>query len=201
MKIVHVPTSGKVYTSNVYLVQGYWKRIQDVNTLVDVGSDPVVLDSLESIATGVGKRKVELVILTHAHSDHYANLPMIKKAFNPVVCAFSPFMTGVDHYLKDGELLRLGDAMFEVLHTPGHSEDSICLYNEPEGILFVGDTPVIIRSPGGTYEPRFVQSLERICRKKVNTIYFGHGEPLTHDVEKQLRRSLDIVRAEQGKSA
>ena len=201
MKIVNVPGTGNVYTTNVYLVLGYWKRIHDVNAMVDVGSDPAMLDALENIGTGVGKRKVELVILTHGHSDHYANLAPLKKAYNPTVMAYSNFLSGVDHCVKDGEKVPMGDTMFEVLHTPGHSEDSICLYHEPDGVLFVGDTPVIIRSPGGTYEPRFIESLERICSRRVNTIYFGHGDPLTKDADRHLRHSLDIVKASARRTA
>ena len=197
MKVINVPISGRIYTCNTYLVLGPWKRIEDVNAMVDVGADPALLASLDDIATGVGKRKVELVVLTHAHSDHYANLPLIKSAWNPTVCAWSRFLPGVDHVLEDGEKLHMGDTIFEVIHTPGHSEDSICLYNEVEGALFVGDTPVIIRAPGGTYEPAFVEALERLCNRDVRVIYPGHGDPITQDARGQMLRSLALVKGQQ----
>jgi glyoxylase-like metal-dependent hydrolase (beta-lactamase superfamily II) len=61
------------------------------------------------------------------------------------VFAFSPNTDGVDCLVRDGDTVKMGDAYFEVIHTPGHSSDSICLYNRPAGVLFAGDTPVVMR--------------------------------------------------------
>jgi glyoxylase-like metal-dependent hydrolase (beta-lactamase superfamily II) len=195
MRILGIKGSNNVYTCNVYLVMGDWKKIEDVNTLIDVGNDPTIIEVLKNMNAGVGKNKVEQVILTHSHSDHTAILPLIRKAFDPVVCAFSPFMSGVDRVLHDGETLLVGDREFEVIHAPGHSEDSITLYNEDEGALFVGDASLIIRSTGGTYEEGFVRTLKRLCQKNIQTMYFGHGDPLTRDVDQALRTTLKMVRA------
>lgn len=83
MKIISVQGSGRIYTSNVYLVLGDWNRIQDINTLVDVGSDPAILDQLEAMHTGVGKKKIDQVVLTHCHSDHTAMLSLIRERYHP----------------------------------------------------------------------------------------------------------------------
>lgn len=195
MKIAPIKGKNNVYTCNVYLVMGDWKKLEDVNTLIDVGNDPTIIEVLQNMNAGVGKNKVEQVILTHSHSDHTAILPLIRKAFDPVVCAFSPFMDGVDRVLHNGDTLHVGDREFEVIHTAGHSEDSITLYNEDEAVLFVGDAPLIIRSTGGTYEEGFKQSLKRLCEKNIQTMYFGHGDPLTRDVDQALRTTLKMVRA------
>ena len=40
----------------------------------------------------------------------------------------------------DGDRIDLGDRMLRVMHTPGHTEDSICLFDERDGLLFSGDT-------------------------------------------------------------
>ena len=152
MRIVTLENSGQVYTSQVYLVLGGASRLEDVNTLVDVGQDPAILASIERAPTGVGKWPVEQVVLTHGHSDHCALLPRVREAFHPKVFAFSPNIDGVDGLLRDGDTIKMGDEDFEVIHTPGHSSDSICLYNEAEGVLFAGDSPVLITSPTGTYE-------------------------------------------------
>lgn len=194
MRIAPIVGKNRVYSSNVYMVMGEWKRIEDMNTLVDVGNDPSIIDVIAKMHAGVGKNKVEQVVITHDHSDHSGILPLIKAAFHPIVYAFSPFMEGVDHVLQDGDTLRMGDQDFEVLHTPGHSSDSICLYNEEHGDLFVGDTPVIIRSVDGAYEEAFYQALLRICRRQIKTIYFGHGDPQFHRVQETLLHSLQNVR-------
>jgi len=190
---MNVKGNNNVYSSNSYLIMGDWKRIEDVNTLIDVGNDPSILNALQKIPAGVGKNKVDQVVLTHNHSDHTGILAMIRKVFNPRVCAFSPFFEGVDHILKDGEILLCGDSTLEVIHTPGHTEDSISLYNEKEGILFVGDSPIIIRSEGGTYDEDFIKTLKRLCRKNIQAIYFGHGEPILDGAYHLLKESLKNV--------
>ena len=189
MRIVILENSGSLYTSQVYLVLGAASRLEDVNTLVDVGQDPAILASLERAPTGVGKWPVEQVVLTHSHSDHSALLPRVREAFHPRVLAFSPNIDGVDGLLNDGHTIRMGDGTFEVIHTPGHSSDSICLYNEAEGVLFAGDSPLLITSPTGTYEAGFLQALDKICARDVRSIYFGHGDPLTEHCSERLRES------------
>ena len=117
--------------------------------------DPAILASIERAPTGVGKWPVEQVVLTHSHSDHCALLPEVRAAFHPRVLAFSPNLAGVDWLLGDGDTIRMGDQVFEVIHVPGHSSDSICLYNEAEGVLFAGDSPLLITSPREVTRPGF----------------------------------------------
>jgi glyoxylase-like metal-dependent hydrolase (beta-lactamase superfamily II) len=194
MKILNLFKKSPDYSSNVYLVTGTWNTLEDVNTLVDVGRDKEILKRLLDASTGVGKKRVEQVVLTHSHFDHVSLLTVIVEMFHPRVYAASPFMECVDTILRGGEHLRMGDRDFEVIRTPEHSNDSICFYCEEEGILFVGDTPLLIRAPGGSYSEEFIQVLERFCRKDIRAIYFGHGEPLLDNCNKMLRTSLDNAR-------
>lgn len=194
MKVINVPSSPLLYSSNVYLLLGDWKRIEDINTLIDVGSDPNIVQALNKLDTGIGKKRVEQVILTHCHSDHTAALPAFIEAFHPTVCAFSPFVEGIDRILKNGDRLRIGERMAEIIHTPGHSSDSISIYIEDEEILFVGDAPVIIRTANGGYEEDYLNALKELNLRKVRRIYFGHGEPLLHDAQDALLDSLKNVR-------
>jgi glyoxylase-like metal-dependent hydrolase (beta-lactamase superfamily II) len=194
MKLIPIVGKNNVYTSNVYMVTGDWKRIEDQNTLVDVGNDPSIIEIIGKMNGGAGKKKVDQVVLTHSHYDHTNNLPLIKAAFHPIVYAFSPFMEGVDHILKNGDIIRMGDRDFEVFHAPGHSSDSICLYNKDDGDLFVGDVPVVIRSVNSSYENEFYEAMTKLCRRDVKTIYFGHGEPLVENALEVLRTSLQYIR-------
>ena len=193
MRVILLKNSGLIYSSNVYLVLGDWSGMSDVNTLIDVGRDPAVLDALSAAPTGVGKRPVEQVLLTHEHFDHVELLGTIREQFQPTVCAFRGGLAGVDRELADGDELKAGNRKFEVLHTPGHSSDSICLYCPEEGVLFAGDTALVNHSSGGTHEKGFVAALERICSRDVRAIYFGHGAPLLNDCNRRLRESLEIV--------
>jgi glyoxylase-like metal-dependent hydrolase (beta-lactamase superfamily II) len=193
LRIVTLENSGEVYTSQVYLVLGSASRLEDVNTLVDVGQDPAILASIAQAPTGIGKWPVEQVVLTHNHSDHSALLGQVREAFHPRVFAFSSNTEGVDGPLRDGDTVKMGDECFEVIHTPGHSSDSVCFYNQAAGVLFAGDTPLVNASATGTYEADFLAALEKVCARDVRAIYFGHGPPLTADCNARLRSSLEIV--------
>jgi glyoxylase-like metal-dependent hydrolase (beta-lactamase superfamily II) len=193
MRIVTLENSGRVYTSQVYLVLGDASQLADVNTLVDAGADPMLLASIERAPTGVGKWPVEQVVLTHSHSDHCALLPQVRTLFRPRIWAYSPNVDGVDGLLRDGDTIHMGDADFEVIHAPGHSSDSICLYNQSEGVLFAGDSPLLISAPGSSYEPGFRAALEKLCARDVSRIYFGHGPPLTEKCNQRLRESLRLA--------
>lgn len=191
MKTGNLTSHSEVYTSNVYLLTGEWNTLSDINTMIDVGRDPAILEKIDSASTGVGKKRVEQVILTHSHYDHASLLPVIKKLYKPKVFAASEILPHVDVILKGGEILKIADSEFEVIYTPGHSNDSICLYCEANKVLFAGDTPLVIRSKDTTYEKRFINALEYIVTKKIETIYFGHGEPLKINCKKTLINSLE----------
>lgn len=195
MRIVTLESSGRIYTCKVYLVLGDRNRLEDLNTLVDVGHDPAILAHIGRTFTGVGKWPVEQVVLTHSHSDHSGLLPQMRAAFHPKVFAFSPHIDGGVCLVGDGNIIRMGDAEFEVIHTPGHSSDSICLYNEAEGVVFAGDSPLLITSAGGTYETGFLAALEKLCARDVQRIYFGHGPPLTERCNQRLRESCRMAGA------
>ncbi len=194
MKIFNLTSNSKVYTSNAYLILGSWNALADVNTLIDVGRDVSVIERIKEINTGVAKKKVAQVVLTHSHFDHVGALKLIKKEYSPAVYAFSESLDGVDHILKDGDNLKIGDRNFEVIHTPGHSCDSICLYCEEDGAVFAGDTPLIINSCGGTYERPFVDALKKLSRRSIKVIYFGHGPPLLKNCNARLKSSLQNIK-------
>jgi len=185
-----------IYSSNVYLVLGDGNAPGALNSLIDVGNDPAIIGKIQCALTDFGKKAIDQVILTHGHSDHVGVLPLIREAFNPIVLAVSPSVSP-DGILEDGQRVRCGDRIFEVIYTPGHTDDSLCLYGQKDGTLFVGDTPVVIRSSEGCYEDRLVWALERLCRKDVRIIYFGHGAPVTKHAQAVLAESLQNVRSAQ----
>lgn len=194
MRVFPLRQSGNQYTSNVYLVLGTWNKLTDTNALVDVGRDPWVIQAILDAPTGVGKRKVDRVVLTHGHYDHVEMLLAVRKRFEPEVLAYSPTTDGVDRNLRNGEMVVMGDEEFEVILIHAHTDDSICLYNRKNGVLFSGDAPVLVNSPGGTWEPEFVSVLEDLCAKGVREIYPGHGSPLRESCNARLRTSIEMIR-------
>ncbi len=192
MKVSLLQKNKNVYSCNVYLVRGDWNAIDDVNTLIDVGTDGFILEELLTISTGVGKRRVEQIILTHEHFDHSGGLSKVKSVYNPSVIAFS-MIPGVDEKARDGKWVKIGDRNAQIMHTPGHSNDSICIYVPDEGVLFSGDTQLSIKTPGGSYSKEYLEVLKRLYGMKINTIYSGHDEPVTSNVRFMLEQTIENV--------
>ena len=167
MKIVNLSNHGnKIYTSNVYLVTANWNGVSDPNTLIDVGRDISIIERIDEASTGIGKKRVEQVFLTHNHYDHASLLPVIKKKYSPTVYAFSNTIDFVDVILNGGEIVKIADREFEIIHIQGHSSDSICLYCEEDRVLFAGDTPIYIRHKDKSYDNEFVSKLSYIASKR-----------------------------------
>lgn len=192
MKVSLLKKNPKVYSCNVYLVRGDWNAIDDVNTLIDVGTDGFILDEIPTISTGVGKRKVEQVILTHEHFDHSGGLAKIIEEFKPKVYSYSQ-IPGVDEKAYDGKWVKIGDRNAQILHTPGHSHDSICIYVPDEEVLFSGDTQLSIKTPGGSYSQEYLDILNKLFRMKIRTIYSGHDDPITSGVRHMLEQTIENV--------
>lgn len=195
MKITNLTQNSSTYTSNVYLITGSWNTLQDLNTLVDVGRDPSIIDKINTHATGIGKHKIDQVILTHGHYDHASLLPQIKQLYHPKTYAYSSSLQYIDETIRDGYKIKLGDIWFEVIYAPGHSSDSICLYSQSTGILFSGDLPFIIKTAQGTYEDHFFQLLKKLSELNIGTIYPGHGPPIEGDCSKLIAHSLSIIKS------
>ncbi|MBN2010803.1 MBL fold metallo-hydrolase [candidate division KSB1 bacterium] len=194
MKIFNLTEHSTTYTSNAYLVLGDWNTLEDKNTLIDVGRDPEIIHTINNAATGVGKKKIDQIIITHNHYDHAGMLAEIKSLFKPQIYAFSGSVQEADHLVADGDRLRIGDNWCEILHTPGHSTDSICIYCEQNKVLFVGDTPVIINSVHSTYAADFIHALEKLLTKEITTIYFGHGQCLRENCNARISKSLENIK-------
>jgi glyoxylase-like metal-dependent hydrolase (beta-lactamase superfamily II) len=192
MKIFKLETNPIIYSSNAYLVLGDWNKLDDINALIDTGSDGFIQAHIRNINTGVGKVQVNKIILTHTHFDHIGGVRTLQKLYNCQVLAYVEYEENIKK-LRDGEVLHLGDNYFEIIYSPGHSSDSICLYNKSEGILFSGDTQIRINSTDGTYTPEFVNTIKRLAELKLTVIYPGHGEPIMENPERILQNTLQVI--------
>jgi glyoxylase-like metal-dependent hydrolase (beta-lactamase superfamily II) len=193
MRVTLLRNNPSVYSCNVYYVRGDWNKIDDINTLIDVGTDDFIIEELNSISGGVGKKKIDQVILTHEHFDHSGGLKKIKELYKPVTYAFSKLDT-IDFQIREGKELQIGDRIAKVIHTPGHSHDSICLYEQESKSLFSGDTPLIIRTSSGTYTKDFVEVLKRLISMDIKAIYPGHSDPIFNNAIDILKFTLENVK-------
>lgn len=81
------------------------------------------------------------VINSHGHYDHTGGNKCFTEvyAFNPNVC-YKTKENKPPKKLKHNDKFNLGNRVLRVIHTPGHTQDCICLFDETNGILFSGDT-------------------------------------------------------------
>jgi len=193
VRIIALKKNTKVYSCNSYLILGDWNRVEDVNTLIDPGIDGFVLDEIEQLSTGFGKVAVEQVILTHNHFDHAAGVMAIKERYKARVlaCIDGP---GVDELLPDGHFVKAGNDFLEVIHTPGHSSDSLCLYAPTAKALFSGDTQLKAQGSGETYTQEYVAGLMKLAGRSIERIYSGHDAPLTRGCREIILQSLNNLR-------
>ncbi len=79
--------------------------------------------------------------------------------------------------LEDGDTIDLGDRSFEVMHLPGHSPDSIGLWDAASGTLFSGDAvydgPLLDGNPDSDVET-YVATMERLRALPVEVVHGGH---------------------------
>src|SRR3989339_361610 len=188
MRIQKLTTNPKAYSSNVYYIRGDYNALEDINTLIDTGADEYIFDELSKIFYGAGKRSVEQIILTHNHFDHTGGLKFLQELYKPKILAFHDDKS-ITKVLRDDDVVKIGDKYFHVIYTPGHSNDSICLYGYDDKVLFSGDTPIDVKTKDATYSLDFICALKRIASMKIETIYPGHGNPYTQNVQEILQRT------------
>ena len=193
MRVIQLARNPTTYTCRSYLLLGDWNQIDAVNTLIDPGTDGYIMDEIDRIYTGCGKFPVEQILLTHNHFDHAAATDLLKQKYGAKVYAWVPG-PGVDCLLKDGQVLKAADDYLDVLHTPGHSSDSVSFYCQSQQLLFSGDTQLRIRTSGGKYTRDYVETLIKLAQREIAMVYPGHDDPFDHDVRSIILNTLQNVR-------
>ena len=160
--------------------------------LVGNADEVIVVDpgrDAQAVLTAASDREILAVICTHGHPEHVAAaLEVAARDETPValhrmdMLAWREEHPGAepDIQMEEGGIFEVADAALEVLHTPGHTEGSVCLLERDLGRLYSGDTLFAgsfgrVDLPGGSAEA-MVASLDRLRRLDDGIVVLpGHG--------------------------
>ena len=168
----------KVYQIPVGSMQNFAYLVEDVRSreamAIDSGweTEPIV-----KLASGEGMR-VKYVCATHGHFDHVDTMDRLATQLGAATVAFEGSEVRPKLSVRDGDALKLGESEVKVIHTPGHTEDSVCYYDGSH--LFTGDTLFIeawgrTDLPGGSTAKLFSSLHDVIMHLPASTIiYPGH---------------------------
>jgi glyoxylase-like metal-dependent hydrolase (beta-lactamase superfamily II) len=182
------------WETNAYMV---WDGHSDEALVIDPGMGAAAV--LAARAAEIGLR-VHLIANSHGHIDHIFDNAALKRATSAPLGIHPDDayrLSGENIYgleveasvaeqdLREGDGLSIGDLTFRVLHTPGHTEGSVCLYEADRGLLLAGD--VLFRGSYGRTDllggddAQMVASLSRLLRDipPEARVLPGHGSETT----------------------
>ena len=177
-------------------------------------------DDIEDILAIIRRHKLQVkqIVITHAHIDHVGGAMKLRAQTGAPILLnqndhallkmldvqaawlgmATPGKVEIDSSLDDDQSLRTGSLAASVMHTPGHTEGSVCLYFPAEKLLIAGDT-LFARSigrtdlPGGSFE-KIMNSLHgRVLALPDSTrVIPGHGPTTTIGEEREENPFLQI---------
>jgi len=187
---------------NLYMVD-----CGDSLAMIDSGGGAGILNVMDNIKRmGLDEKQIEVLFVTHCHYDHIGGNYELKKRTGCKIAAheaevdeieklgvlslyemakqegleFKP--SKVDIHLSDGQLLRVGDVDFKIIHTPGHTPGGICLLTKEGNStnLFSGDTASAqgklgwINGPGCDIA-EWKRSIKKLVKIEPDRMFPGHG--------------------------
>ena len=212
---------GEGSSSHSYLIRGDYK-----NVLIDSGVEKNFLKLQKSLLKlGIKIRDIDIVINTHEHFDHiganryfqdYALIAAHRFAATKIAVEDryvtmyksadpNELSLKVHLWLENRFRFDVGNYILEVMHTPGHTSGSICIYEFTRKILFTGDTLFA----GGTLSyigesgsvGDYINSINLLETRKINELYPGHGRISNtpeEDMQKAILNAKALLRDEEG---
>jgi len=161
---------------------------------------PVIDSHLQSIRE-IANAPIRWVIVTHTHPDHSPAALELARATGAELLGRPPpdsqhqdMTFAPDRVLEDGDRLRVDGADIEVIHTPGHASNHICLRHVELNWVFTGDhvidgSTVVIDPPDGNMK-HYLESLSKVKALRPAVLAPGHGE-LIHEPDRAIDWIID----------
>jgi glyoxylase-like metal-dependent hydrolase (beta-lactamase superfamily II) len=179
---------------NVFVLLG------DHLTLVDAGYPADAPKALATISRlGFQHSDLKRILLTHGHPDHRGGVPRLIDQTQAKVFAHEAEADLIERHFPLAGLLRNGDILdvlggLRVVHTPGHTSGSICLYSPSRKVLFSGDALLNrgkLTGPNPNYTPDMPRAyrsiIDTIARLSFNILCVSHGQVITEQADEQVR--------------
>ncbi len=205
---------GAEFDSNMFCINN--------EILIDCGSGFFVEETLGQMEEyGINPKKIKTIVITHAHFDHCGGAKEWKKITGAKIFIHekdkNALETGegtmneefeaeyqpvkADKILKEGDVIKAGKYSFKVIHTPGHTPGSICLWDEKNKVLISGDT-LFLDGVGrtdikGGSEKQLKESLKKIKGLgNIDILLPGHGAPASKRniyAKDAIKKALDSI--------
>ena len=187
--------------SGTFSLDGQTYEVDNNVWVVGDDAECVVIDAphdAAAIIELIGDRRLMAIVCTLAHDDHVRVAPAVADSLEAPILLHPDdrdvwALTNTeppDAGMRDGQLIVIGDIALRVIHTPGHTPGSVCLYSPDLGVVFTGDT-LFKGGPGATGRSfsdhdLIVRSItERLLTLPDDTIVkTGHGDDTTIGAER-----------------
>ena len=193
----------KIVTSGTFSLDGQDFAVDNNVWLVGDDKEVIVIDAAhdaQAILAAAGDRRLAAVVSTHGHNDHVnagpavgraAGAPVLLHPADQVLWQLAHPDERPDGVLAGEQELRIAGTVLRVIHTPGHSPGSVCLYAPELGAVFSGDT-LFSGGPGATGRsfsdrPTILASIRGtlFALPPETVVHTGHGEDTTIGAEAQ----------------
>jgi len=161
------------------LSDNYSYIIIDKNTNITGCIDPSVAEDIVNVLQNRGV-DLNFILNTHHHQDHVGGNQELKEIYKcKIIGSYDDQnrIPGIDIKLKNSEEFDMGESVFKVIDTPGHTIGHICYYFQDQNFLFCGDT-IFSLGCGRLFEGSYEQMTESILKIRSlpdsTKIFCGH---------------------------